>query len=74
MQIDVREPKLPLKEFAYNEARYRMLAQSNPQVAEELMGRAEKDIKAKWEMYQQIASRVPADVARDGTEPKETDQ
>ena len=36
-QIDSKEPKISLRDYAYNESRYRMLAQSDPVSAAELL-------------------------------------
>jgi pyruvate-ferredoxin/flavodoxin oxidoreductase len=47
---------LPVKEFAYNETRYKMLVQSNEERAEELMKHAEKDALSRWQFYSQMAA------------------
>jgi pyruvate-ferredoxin/flavodoxin oxidoreductase len=46
--LDSAAPKLPLKDYAYNETRYRMLSQSNPTVAEALLTEAQKDLTERW--------------------------
>ena len=39
--LDSKPPSIPLEQYAYNETRYRMLKQSDPARAEELMREAE---------------------------------
>jgi pyruvate-ferredoxin/flavodoxin oxidoreductase len=50
-QLDSKDPKVSLKDFAYNENRYRMLSQSNPEVAEELLEDAQEALDARWRAY-----------------------
>lgn len=54
--IDSKAPSIPLQQYAYNETRYRMLAQSDPARAEELMGEAQQDVQATWQRYHDMAS------------------
>jgi len=50
-QLDSRAPSLPLKKYIYQEARYSMLARSNPQAAIELLDLAQADVDRKWKVY-----------------------
>jgi pyruvate-ferredoxin/flavodoxin oxidoreductase len=54
-QLDSKEPSLPLKEYAYNENRYRILQQVNPVVAEELMEAAQAAVNERWKTYAELA-------------------
>ena len=54
--IESKEPSIPVSQYAYNETRYRMLTQMNEGRAEELMKEAQHDAKARWTLYQQMAS------------------
>jgi pyruvate-ferredoxin/flavodoxin oxidoreductase len=54
--IESREPSIPLAQYAYNETRYKMLAQLDEARAEELMRQAQQDAKSRWTLYQQMAS------------------
>jgi pyruvate-ferredoxin/flavodoxin oxidoreductase len=54
--IDSREPSIPLKDYIYNETRYRMLVQSDEQRAEELLKLAQQDVKKRWIYYKQLAA------------------
>ncbi len=56
LKLDSKDPKIPVSEFAYNEARYRMLLQSNESLAEMLMQMAQKDAQSRWELYKQMAA------------------
>lgn len=55
LTIDSKEPSIPVRQYAYNETRYRMLMLSNEQRAEELMKQAQKDVKVRWALYNQMA-------------------
>ncbi len=54
--IESKEPSIPLAQYAYNETRYKMLAQLDEARAEELMRQAQQDAKSRWTLYQQMAS------------------
>ncbi|WP_152053945.1 pyruvate:ferredoxin (flavodoxin) oxidoreductase [Tautonia marina] len=53
--LDSRKPTLPFREFAMKEARYAMLARTNPTRAAELMQLAQRDIDERWHFYEQMA-------------------
>ena len=46
-----RRPSIRLKEYAYREARYTMLARSNPELAAELLKEAQDDVERQWRVY-----------------------
>jgi pyruvate-ferredoxin/flavodoxin oxidoreductase len=54
--LDSKEPSIPVKEYAYNETRYRMLVQADEHHAEELMKLAQRDAEARWRYYSQLAA------------------
>jgi pyruvate-ferredoxin/flavodoxin oxidoreductase len=54
--IESKEPSIPISQYAYNETRYKMLIQLNEERAESLMKDAQNDAKARWTLYQQMAS------------------
>jgi pyruvate-ferredoxin/flavodoxin oxidoreductase len=56
LTIDSKEPSIPLKDYAYNETRYRMLVQSDEQRAEELLKLAQQDVQSRWNYYKQMAA------------------
>jgi pyruvate-ferredoxin/flavodoxin oxidoreductase len=55
-QLDSRAPSIPFKQYAYQEARYTMLARSNPEVARELLHLAEDDVQRQWRVYSNRAA------------------
>ena len=55
LKLDAKEPSLPLEEYAYNEARFRMLLQTDEKRAERLMALAKEDVTSRWSLYEQMA-------------------
>ena len=56
LKLDYKEPSIPVKDFAYNETRYKMLVQTNEERAEKLLKLAQEDAKARWLKYSQMAA------------------
>ena len=50
-QLDSKAPSIRLKEYAYREARYTMLARSNPEQAAKLLAEAQDDVEREWRVY-----------------------
>jgi len=50
-QLDSRAPSIRLKDYTYREARYTMLARSNPDLAAELLKEAQDDVERQWRVY-----------------------
>lgn len=63
LTLDSKAPSIPLEQYAYNETRYRMLAQSDPVRAEELMRAAQQDVQANWQRYHDMASVLEEEVS-----------
>ncbi len=59
--IDSKEPTLPLKDYIYNETRYKSLAVAKPEEAAQLLAEEEKDIRAKWRFYNHMAKMTLED-------------
>jgi pyruvate-ferredoxin/flavodoxin oxidoreductase len=57
-QLDSSDPKIPLKDYVYTEGRYRMLQQSDPEVAKFLLCQAEKAVQQRWQRYKQLAATL----------------
>ena len=55
-QLDSRAPTISLREYAYKEARYSMLARSDPGSAHALLQTAQDDVTRKWLVYQNAAA------------------
>jgi pyruvate-ferredoxin/flavodoxin oxidoreductase len=59
MQLDSAPPKIPLKDYVYNESRYRMLLQSDPDAAGRLLAAAQAHVHEKWKHLQRAAWTSP---------------
>ncbi|MBC8333747.1 MAG: pyruvate:ferredoxin (flavodoxin) oxidoreductase [Anaerolineales bacterium] len=55
LKLDSKAPSIPVSDFAYNEARYRVLTQNNESRAVTLMKAAQDDVNARWKLYEQMA-------------------
>jgi pyruvate-ferredoxin/flavodoxin oxidoreductase len=55
-KLESKGLKIPLKEYTYNETRYKMLVKSHPEEAEKLMVEAQKDVTEKWKQYENLAA------------------
>jgi pyruvate-ferredoxin/flavodoxin oxidoreductase len=56
VQIDSKDPTLPLAEYVYNENRYKMLQRSNPEVSKRLVEQAQKVVNERFKMLKLLAS------------------
>ncbi len=50
-QLDSKAPSIRLKDYAYREARYTMLARGNPELASALLTEAQDDVERQWRVY-----------------------
>jgi pyruvate-ferredoxin/flavodoxin oxidoreductase len=50
-QLDSDAPSIRLKDYAYREARYTMLARGNPELAATLLNEAQDDVERQWRVY-----------------------
>jgi pyruvate-ferredoxin/flavodoxin oxidoreductase len=55
-QLDSKAPAIRLKEYTYREARYTMLARSNPDLAAKLLVEAQDDVERQWRVYSSRAA------------------
>ena len=65
--IDSKAPSIPLEQYAYNETRYRMLAQSDPARAAELLHEAQQDVQANWQRYHDMATVLDEEATTSAT-------
>ena len=56
LTIESKDPTVAVRDYAYNETRYRMLVQSDEARAELLMQQATADVAKRWELYRQMAA------------------
>jgi pyruvate-ferredoxin/flavodoxin oxidoreductase len=55
-QLDSRPASLPLEKYVYNEGRYTMLVQSDPEAAALLLSDAANDVATRWKLYEHWAN------------------
>ncbi len=55
-QLDSRAPSIPLEKYIYNETRYTMLVNSDPDEAKKLLHEAQENVNERWKLYQHMAS------------------
>jgi len=58
-RLDSPLPTISFKDYAYNEIRYKGLAQSRPEEAEELLAQAQQAIEEKYRTYEEMAGWKP---------------
>ncbi len=56
LTLDSKAPKIPLKDYAYQQTRYKMLTLSQPDEAKRLLALAQKDVMNRFQFYQQLAT------------------
>ncbi len=66
-RLDSRKPTIPFSELAEQEARFAMVARSDPKNAERLASLAQKDINDQWHYYEQMAG-VERNISYNGAE------
>ena len=59
--LDSIRPSIPLKDYAYNELRYKVLTMTNPEAAETLMKHAQELVNLKWKNYEELATKQASD-------------
>jgi len=55
LQLDCPAPKIPLREYVYNETRYAQLRKADPEAAEELLREAQAEAEARRRRYEHLA-------------------
>ena len=58
--LDSPRPSIPLKEYAYNEMRYKVLLKTHPEEAEKLMRSAQELVELRWQTYEHMANQAPS--------------
>jgi pyruvate-ferredoxin/flavodoxin oxidoreductase len=54
--LDSKAPSIPLEQYIYNETRYTMLVNSNPEEAKKLLVAAQENVNDRWKLYQHMAA------------------
>lgn len=67
-RLDSGAPAIKLEEYAYSQARYKMLTKSDPEHARELMKLAQKDVNKRWEIYKKlsVSETIPNEITEKG--------
>ncbi len=55
LKLDSKKAKIPLKDFAYMETRFKMLTKIDPKAAKKLMELAQKGVNTSWNLYEQLS-------------------
>lgn len=58
-KLDSKGLKIPLKDYAYMETRYKMLTKSHPAEAAQMIKEAQEDVTRRWKEYERLAAYVP---------------
>lgn len=53
--LESKAPSIPLKDYIYNETRFKSLTKSNPEMAEKLLKEAQEDVNSRWAKYEKMA-------------------
>src|SRR5208282_2729915 len=61
--LDSRAPSVSLDKYIYNETRYTMLRQSDPEAARALLDAAQNDAIERWKHYEALAKLATATAA-----------
>ena len=56
LQLDSKPPTISLDSYAYNEMRYRLLLNTNPVRAQQLMHHAQRETNNRYELYKVLSS------------------
>ena len=59
--LDSPRPTIPLREYAYNEMRYKILTKTHPEEAEKLMQMAQETVSRRWQTYEHLSQQEPAE-------------
>jgi pyruvate-ferredoxin/flavodoxin oxidoreductase len=61
-KLDSKGLKIPFKDYAYMETRYKMLTKSHPELAAKLIKEAQDDVIKRWKDYERMAAWEPEKV------------
>ena len=62
--LDSPRPTIPLREYAYNEMRYKVLTKTHPQEAEKMMVMAQETVNRRWQTYEHLSKQEPTQFER----------
>jgi pyruvate-ferredoxin/flavodoxin oxidoreductase len=71
LKLDSPAPKIDLGQFVANETRFRQVEQANPVAFKRMMEQAQKDVRERYALYEQLARAMsPANLVPGGGKPK----
>jgi pyruvate-ferredoxin/flavodoxin oxidoreductase len=56
LQLDSKEPTVPVRDYVYNEARFKVLVSQFPERAEELLKKLQEDVARRWKTLVDMAA------------------
>jgi pyruvate-ferredoxin/flavodoxin oxidoreductase len=56
LKLDSKAPSISVDKYAYNEARYKVLLQSDEDRAEQLMKQAQQSAQERWKLYERMVN------------------
>jgi pyruvate-ferredoxin/flavodoxin oxidoreductase len=56
LQLDSKEPTVSVRDYIYNEARFKVLVSQHPERAEELLKKLQEDVTRRWKIYVDMAA------------------
>ncbi len=62
--LDSLRPTIPLREYAYNEMRYKVLTKTHPEEAEKMMVMAQETVDRRWQTYEHLSQQEPTQFER----------
>jgi pyruvate-ferredoxin/flavodoxin oxidoreductase len=71
LHLDSKEPSIPYRDYAATEARFSVLWRTHPEMAEQLMRKAQTDVEARYRYFQERANH-PVDNYPHGAEAKKS--
>jgi pyruvate-ferredoxin/flavodoxin oxidoreductase len=63
--LDSAKPRLKVKDYMYNEIRYKMLVQADPEEAERMAELAQQTADRRWQQYEAMARQPASDFDND---------
>jgi len=71
LKLDSPAPKIDLSQFVQNETRFRQVEQANPVAFKAMMEQAQKDVRERYALYEQLARAMnPANLVPGAANPK----
>jgi len=58
LKLDSAAPKLDLAQFVMHETRFRQVEQANPEGFKKMLEQAQKDVKERYALYEQLAKAM----------------